>query len=157
MTLHAAVRGHLGRDPMEIDTATGTRMATASVAVVLDARGPDGEAEATEWCDVVAFARLADELLRHRQGDTLSVSGRLQVRALGRSRRPRTAHAADRGGQPRFGPHGPAGLAAARRRAAVAPRPLRVTTAVVEARLQRTCPAAPRRSWRSALGNGAGS
>lgn len=80
MTLHAAVWGRLGRDPTEIETATGTRMATASIAVVLDARGPHGETEAIEWVDVIAFAHLADELLRHRQGDTLTASGRLQVR-----------------------------------------------------------------------------
>jgi hypothetical protein len=29
---------------------------------------------------VLAFNRVADELLRHRQGDTLAASGRLQMR-----------------------------------------------------------------------------
>lgn len=65
----------MGGDPKAVNTKTGTPMTVATLAV--DA----GEADAPPlWLGVVAFGKLADELLRHRKGDTLSASGRLQVR-----------------------------------------------------------------------------
>ena len=41
-------------------------------------RGAD-DAEATLWLGVVAFGRVAENLARHRSGEQVSVSGRLQL------------------------------------------------------------------------------
>ena len=75
MSATLAAYGRLGNDPRAIETKSGKPMTVATLAVDV------GEADAPPlWLGVVAFGRLADELLRHRKGDMLSASGRLQVR-----------------------------------------------------------------------------
>jgi single-strand DNA-binding protein len=75
MSANMAVYGRLTGDPKAIDTKTGKSMTVATLAVDV------GEADAPPlWLGLVAFGRLADELLRHHKGDTLSASGRVQVR-----------------------------------------------------------------------------
>ena len=75
-----ACYGRLGRDPRTHETRTGKPMTTASPAVYVEARerGAD-DAEATLWLGVVAFGRVAEDLARHRSGEQVSVSGRLQL------------------------------------------------------------------------------
>ncbi len=75
MSASVAAYGRLGGDPRALDTKSGKPMTVATLAVDV------GEADAPPlWLGVVAFRKLADELRRHRKGDTLSASGRLQVR-----------------------------------------------------------------------------
>jgi single-strand DNA-binding protein len=74
--MQIAAHGRLGQDPKEITTKTGTKMAVATIAVTLDTRGEDQE---TEWFGLVAFGKLAESLLRHKRGDMLSASGRVQI------------------------------------------------------------------------------
>jgi single-strand DNA-binding protein len=71
--MQAAVYGRLGSDPRAITTKTGKAMATVRVAVQLDDRS-----EAPLWLGLVTFGKVAEVLLRHRVGDLLSASGRLQ-------------------------------------------------------------------------------
>ena len=80
MTAQIAAYGRLGREPRAHETRTGKPMATASLAVPVEARerGAD-DAETTLWLGVVAFGRVADDLARHRAGESVSVSGRLQL------------------------------------------------------------------------------
>ena len=78
MTVQIAVYGRLARDPVEIQTKTGTAMAASTLAVNV----PDREqetGESTLWLSVVAFGKLADQLRKHRKGDLLSASGRLEL------------------------------------------------------------------------------
>ncbi len=76
MTAHLAIYGRLGRDPYSIETKNGKPMATVNVAVEI---GRDGEGEPL-WIGILAFGRVADDLLRHRKGDLLSAFGRVQRR-----------------------------------------------------------------------------
>ena len=76
MTAHLAIYGRLGRDPYSIETKNGKPMAVVNVAVEI---GRDGEGEPL-WIGLLAFGRVADDLLRHRKGDLLSAFGRLQRR-----------------------------------------------------------------------------
>ena len=80
MTAQIAAYGRLGRDPRQHETKSGKPMASASLAVTVEARerGAD-DAEGTLWLTVLAFGRIADELARHSAGDPVSVSGRLQL------------------------------------------------------------------------------
>lgn len=73
MTAALSVYGRLGQPPKAIETRTGTSMVAGSLAVQV------GE-ESTWWVGVVAFGKVADDLLRHEQGDLLSVAGRVQLR-----------------------------------------------------------------------------
>lgn len=73
--MQASAYGRLGGDPRSIETRSGKAMTVATLAV--DAGDDDGP---PLWLGIVAFGRLADDLLRHAKGDPLSVSGRLQVR-----------------------------------------------------------------------------
>lgn len=75
MSASMAVYGRLGGEPRAIETKSGKAMTVATLAVDI------GDADAPPlWLGLVAFGRLADELLRHHKGDTLSASGRVQVR-----------------------------------------------------------------------------
>lgn len=75
MSAALSAYGRLGSDPRAIETKSGKAMTVATLAVDV------GEADAPPlWLGVVAFGKLAEDLLRHRRGDLLSVSGRLQVR-----------------------------------------------------------------------------
>ena len=76
MSFQAAIHGRLGQDPREITTKTGTTMAVASIAVTVDTRNEEQE---TEWFGLVAFGKVAEDLLRHKRGDMLSAAGRVQI------------------------------------------------------------------------------
>lgn len=71
--MQASVYGRVGQDPRSIGTKTGNAMAVASLAVTI------GEGEnGTLWVGLVAFGKVADDLLRHQKGDLLSAAGRVQ-------------------------------------------------------------------------------
>ncbi len=74
MTAHLAIYGRLGYDPKAIETRNGKPMAAATIAVEI---GPLGEGEPL-WLGLLAFGRIADDLLRHQKGDLLSAFGRVQ-------------------------------------------------------------------------------
>ena len=74
MTAHLAIYGRLGRDPHAIETRSGKPMAAATIAVEI---GQDGEGEPL-WLGLLAFGRIAEDLLRHHKGDLLSAFGRVQ-------------------------------------------------------------------------------
>lgn len=71
--MQASTYGRLAADPRSIETKSGKPMATCRLAVHLDR-----EDEAPLWLGLVAFGRLADELMRHGKGELVSVSGRIQ-------------------------------------------------------------------------------
>ena len=70
-----AIYGRLGGEPKTINTASGKLMVTGSLAVTISGR----DSEVTEWFGIVAFGKTAEILQRHRKGELLSTSGRLQV------------------------------------------------------------------------------
>jgi single-strand DNA-binding protein len=71
--MQASAYGRLAADPRAIATKTGKAMSVVGMAVDVD-----GEANGPLWIDVVAFGRVAEELLRHTKGDLLSVCGKIQ-------------------------------------------------------------------------------
>ena len=75
MSAAIAIYGRLGSDPAGRQSQAGNPWATVSIAVDLG----KGDDEATMWFSVIAFGRVAETLCRHRKGDLLSVSGRLQL------------------------------------------------------------------------------
>ena len=75
MSAAIAIYGRLGSDPAGRQSQAGNPWATVSIAVDLG----KGDDEATMWFNVIAFGRVAETLCRHRKGDLLSVSGRLQL------------------------------------------------------------------------------
>lgn len=74
MSAHLAIYGRLGRDPYAIETKSGKPMTTATVAVEISR---DGEGSPL-WLGILAFGRVAEDLLRHRKGDLVSAFGKLQ-------------------------------------------------------------------------------
>jgi single-strand DNA-binding protein len=71
--MQSSAYGRIGQDPRSISTKSGNPMAAASLAVSL------GDQDAPPlWVGIVAFGRVAEDLLRHSKGDLLSVSGRVQ-------------------------------------------------------------------------------
>lgn len=80
MTCHIGLYGRVGTEPREHETRTGNVMATCSIAVDLEdrTRGADEGAEFSWWVSVIAFGRVAEDLIRHSKGDPVSMSGRLQ-------------------------------------------------------------------------------
>ena len=78
MTAQIAAYGRIGRDPRNIPTRTGKAMAAVSLAVEVPCRS-EGDDGATLWLDVLAFGRVADDLMRHAKGDSVSVAGRLAL------------------------------------------------------------------------------
>ena len=77
MTLSAY--GRLGRDPKPITTRTGKAMAVASLAVTVSLREDGETVDATQWVNITAFGKVADDLARHSKGEMLSVIGRAQL------------------------------------------------------------------------------
>ncbi len=75
--------GNLTRDPELKAIATGTKVASISIAtnrVWKDAQG--ARKEATEYHNVVAFGRQAETLGQYaRKGSSLMIEGRLQTRS----------------------------------------------------------------------------
>lgn len=76
MTAQISAYGRLGQAPRAIETRSGKAMAVASLAVAV---GDDADAPPL-WLGLVAFDRVAEDLLRHDKGELLSASGRLQRR-----------------------------------------------------------------------------
>jgi single-strand DNA-binding protein len=69
----AAAYGRLGQDPRSITTQSGKPMAAASMAVAV------AEQDAPPlWVSILAFGKVAEDLLRLQKGDMVSVSGRVQ-------------------------------------------------------------------------------
>ena len=78
MTAQIACHGRLAADPRPHETSSGKPMASARLAVEIEAR-TDGESGAeTWWLSVLAFGRTVESLMRHAKGEPMSVSGRLQ-------------------------------------------------------------------------------
>ncbi len=71
--LEIAAHCRVGQDPIARQTKTGKDMATASVAV--DVTQGEGDQQ-TLWLGLVAFGKMADTLMRHKQGDLLSLQGK---------------------------------------------------------------------------------
>lgn len=71
--MQASIYGRLGQDPRSIDTKSGKTMVVASVAVSIGEHD-----EPPLWVGIMAFGRVADDLLRHAKGDLISASGRVQ-------------------------------------------------------------------------------
>lgn len=73
MSMQAAVYGRIGQDPRSIETRSGKPMAVTSIAVDI------GESDDPAlWVGIVAFGKVAEDLLRHSKGDLISASGRVQ-------------------------------------------------------------------------------
>ncbi len=70
--------GRLARDPCTPETKSGVSMATAANVAGVDGRGSEEGGEGALWRQLVGFASQAGDLARHRQGNLLSQSGRLQ-------------------------------------------------------------------------------
>ena len=79
MSAAIAAHGRLTADPREITTKTGTPMTVARLAVTVDCREGGQNTEQTLWLGLTAFGKLAEQLARHRMGETLSVSGGVQI------------------------------------------------------------------------------
>ena len=77
MSPQLVTHGRLDRDLRTHETKSGVSMTIATIAASVDGRGSDDRGEGTLWLQLVGFARQADELSRHRQGDLLSLSVRL--------------------------------------------------------------------------------
>lgn len=79
MTMHISAYGRLGKDPKAIATQSGKAMTTASLAVTLDCREAGETFEGTQWLNLLAFGKAAEQLERHKGGDLLNVFGRCQL------------------------------------------------------------------------------
>ena len=53
-------------------------MAVSSVAIDVS-RGDEEQEQPALWVGIVCFGRVADSLLKHKQGDLISASGRVQM------------------------------------------------------------------------------
>ncbi|WP_431321655.1 single-stranded DNA-binding protein [Rhizobium sp. YTU87027] len=71
--MQSAAYGRLGQEPRSIQTQSGNAMAVASIAVSVGEHD-----EPPLWIGILAFGKLADDLLRHQKGDMVSASGRVQ-------------------------------------------------------------------------------
>jgi len=76
--MQISVHGRLGRDPKEIQTRTGTAMASSSIAVSLPG-SREGDEPGTVWFDVIAFNRIAEQLLRQGKGDMVNLAGEVRL------------------------------------------------------------------------------
>ncbi len=74
-TNYICITGRLGQDPRPIETASGKPMAVCSLAVDLDTR----DNRRTVWFGVIAFGDWAKDLQQLIKGDSLCVSGKLQL------------------------------------------------------------------------------
>ena len=79
MTMQISAYGRLGKDPKAIATQSGKAMTTASLAVRLDCREAGETFEGTQWLNLLAFGKVAEQLERHKAGDLLNVFGRCQL------------------------------------------------------------------------------
>jgi single-strand DNA-binding protein len=90
--LHVALLGNLGGDPELRYTATGTKLATFTVAVNQVRRGPDGERqENTEWFRIRVAGPRSEYAQRFTKGQRVMVMGRLTISHYqGRDGEPKT-------------------------------------------------------------------
>lgn len=73
-----SVVGRLGNDPHQVGTTTGTPMVRAPLAIEVPLAGKDA-GTTTPWWNLVAFARQAEQLSHHTQGELVQAFGRVQV------------------------------------------------------------------------------
>ena len=76
MTAKMAAHGRLGNDPRQVQTKTGTEMATA-LMFCSDTSKSEGVNDLA--IGLVAFKNNAGILLKHCKGDLLSISGDVQI------------------------------------------------------------------------------
>ena len=63
-------------------------MTVASLAVTVPSLREDGEiVDTTQWVNITAFGKVADDLARHSKGEMLSVIGRAQLNRYQATRR----------------------------------------------------------------------
>lgn len=80
MLNHITLMGRLTRDPDLRYTQSGTPVASFTLAVDRDFKGPDGETE-TDFIDIVAWRQTAEFVSKYfTKGMLAVVSGRLQFR-----------------------------------------------------------------------------
>ena len=72
--IRVSVYGRLGSDLVKRETRTGKPMVTGSLAV--SAGRPDADEE-TQWFNLIAFGRAAEDLVRHGKGDLIACMGPL--------------------------------------------------------------------------------
>ncbi len=79
----AMLIGNVGADPEVRTTATGTRVASFSLATHRRWTDSQGQAhEKTDWHRIIAWDRLADVVERFvKRGDRLFVEGRIEYRS----------------------------------------------------------------------------
>lgn len=75
--MFASIYGRLTQDVKAIDTQSGKSMSVTSVAVNLQI--PKSEDTHTQFFNVVAFGRVADDLQRCKKGEPIGLSGRVQA------------------------------------------------------------------------------
>ena len=95
MTAHISAYGRLAADPESGESRDGRPWAAARMIVTLPipyGAGEDAERPTLLLGAIVFGERKADDLARHRKGDSLSVAGRLEMRPY-----------TDRNGVPRDG------------------------------------------------------
>ena len=81
MLNHIVLMGRLTRDPEIRRTASGTPVATFSIAVDRDFKSENGEKE-TDFIDIVAWRNTAEFVSKYfTKGRMAVVSGRLQIRS----------------------------------------------------------------------------
>ena len=82
MNAHLAARWWLIADPEQRMITAGNARARARMAIAMPQPygGVEDASPLTLWLQLVGFTRRADDLARHRQGDLLSPSGRLQFK-----------------------------------------------------------------------------
>jgi single-strand DNA-binding protein len=73
--IRVSAYGRLGADPKPLTTSSGKPMARASIAV--DVTAYNGETPDSEWFQVIAFGRTAEDLLRCQKGNLVAISGSL--------------------------------------------------------------------------------
>ena len=80
MSATISVYGRLGKDPVSLVTRSGKAMSAVSLAVDVPDRTKDAKENArhTWWVDLVAFGKVAGDLLSHKQGDPIGALGRVQ-------------------------------------------------------------------------------
>src|SRR6187401_2224788 len=74
--------GHLGKDPEMRYTANGSAVTTFSLAVNRSYASDGERSEETEWFNIVAWSKLAEQLSQHLlKGQKVFVEGRFSTRS----------------------------------------------------------------------------
>lgn len=81
MVNHVVLMGRVGRDPELRTSQKGTAIVTLSMATTEKWGTGEARKEQTEWHNLVAFGKLADNISRFvKKGNRLYVSGKIQTR-----------------------------------------------------------------------------